>query len=75
MTKNVLFIVSPILVENFCLNEQDVMVGGPSNVKSPRIEKSVLERMRASLKEQGCHADITDITDITGHYLAVTDIT
>ena len=45
-------IVSPISVESFCLDEQDVMVGGPSNAKSPRIEKSVLERMRASLKEE-----------------------
>ena len=44
--------VSPIVVENPCLLDQDVSVAGPSKPKSPRIEGSFLESLRASLKEE-----------------------
>ena len=44
--------VSPIVVENPCLLDQDVSVAGPSKPKSPRIEGSFLENLRASLKEE-----------------------
>ena len=45
-------IVSPTLVENAELCQQDVMAAGPSGAKSPRIENGVLESLRASLKEE-----------------------
>ena len=45
-------IVSPVLVENSCPLDQDVVVAGPSKPKSPRVENSVLESLRASLKEE-----------------------
>ena len=32
--------VSPIMVENSCPLDQDVVVAGPSKPKSPRIENS-----------------------------------
>ena len=44
--------VSPIVVENSCLPNQDVSVAGPSKPKSPWIEGSFLESLRASLKEE-----------------------
>ena len=44
--------VSPVLVENSCPLDQDVVVAGPSKPKSPRVENSVLESLRASLKEE-----------------------
>ena len=44
--------VSPIVVENPCCSNQDVGVSGPSRPKSPRIENSFLESLRASLKEE-----------------------
>ena len=44
--------VSPIVVDNSCPLEQDVSVVGPSRPKSPRIENSLLEGLRASLKEE-----------------------
>ena len=44
--------VSPIIVNNSCPLEQDVSVAGPSRPKSPRIEHSLLESFRASLKEE-----------------------
>ena len=43
--------VSPV-VENPCFSEQDVDIAGPSKPKSPRIENSLLESLRASLKEE-----------------------
>ena len=43
---------SPIFVENVDPNDQDVVLAGPSKGKSPRVEKSVLESLRASLKEE-----------------------
>ena len=44
--------VSPIGVENSRSSIQDVEVAGPSRSKSPRIENSSLENLRASLKEK-----------------------
>ena len=44
--------VSPLVVENPCCSNQDVGVSGPSRPKSPRIENSFLESLRASLKEE-----------------------
>ena len=44
--------VSPVLVENPCFLEQDVSTAGPSKPKSPRIENSLQESLRASLKEE-----------------------
>ena len=44
--------VSPIVVENSCSSNQDVELAGPSRPKSPRIENSPLENLRASLKEE-----------------------
>ena len=44
--------VSPIVVENSCSSNQDVELAGPSRPKSPRIENSFLENLRASLKEE-----------------------
>ena len=44
--------VSPIVTENPCSSNQDVEVPGPSRPKSPRIENSLLESLRASLKEE-----------------------
>ena len=44
--------VSPIVVNNSRPLEQDVSVAGPSRPKSPRIENSLLESLRASLKEE-----------------------
>ena len=44
-------IVSPVLVENGGLVEQDVLIANRSHAKSPRVEYSNLESLRASLKE------------------------
>ena len=44
--------VSPIVVENPCSLNQDAEVAGPSRPKSPRVENSFLESLRASLKEE-----------------------
>ena len=44
--------VSPIEMENPCSSNQDVEVAGPSRPKLPRIENSLLENLRASLKEE-----------------------
>ena len=43
-------LVSPIVVENAC--HLNVNIAGPSSLKSPRIEKTFLESLRASLKEE-----------------------
>ena len=45
-------LISPIVVGNLCSLNQDDEVAGPSNPKSPRIENSLLESLRASLKEE-----------------------
>ena len=44
--------VSPVIVNNPCLLDQDVSVAGPSRPKSPRIENSFLENLRACLKKE-----------------------
>ena len=44
--------VSPVIIGNSCPLEQDVSVAGPSNRKSPRVENSLLESLRISLKEE-----------------------
>ena len=43
-------LVSPIILENVGHSEQDASIAGPSNAKSPRVENSLLESLRASLK-------------------------
>ena len=43
---------SPVLVGNVDLSVQDVIAARPSSAKFPRIENSVLEGLRASLKEE-----------------------
>ena len=45
-------LISPIVVGNPCSSNQDDEVAGPSIPKSPRIENSLLESLRASLKEE-----------------------
>ena len=45
-------LVSPIVVEYSCFLDQDVNIAKPSRPKSPRIENSLLECLRASLKEE-----------------------
>ena len=44
--------VSPINMENSCLLNQNVELADPSRPKSPRVEKSFLESIRSSLKEE-----------------------
>ena len=44
--------ISSIVVENPCSPNQDDEVAGPSKPKSPWIENSLLESLRASLKEE-----------------------
>ena len=43
---------SPVLTENVDPKEQGVKVAGPSEDKSARIENSILENLRESLKEE-----------------------
>ena len=45
-------LISPIVVGNLCSSNQDDEVAGPSKPKSPRIENSLLESLRTSLKEE-----------------------
>ena len=45
-------ISSPILVENGESSDQDASIAGPFSAKTPRIENSVLEGLRVSLKEE-----------------------
>ena len=40
-------LVSPIVVENVCHLGQDASIAGPSSAKSPGIENSFLENLRA----------------------------
>ena len=52
-TENVIeIIVSPVSGGGVASSEQDVLVAGPSKAKSPRIDGSLLEDLRASLKEE-----------------------
>ena len=44
--------ISPMIGENSCPLDQDVGIAGPSEPKSPRIENSLLESLRISLKEE-----------------------
>ena len=44
--------VSPVLADNSCLLDHDADIAGPSRPKSPRVENSFLESLRASLKEE-----------------------
>ena len=41
-------IIPTTLQVNTDLNQQDILIAGPSSAKSPRIENSVLEELRAS---------------------------
>ena len=43
---------SPVVVENSCPLDQEVSVAGSSKPKSPRIDGSFLESLRASLKDE-----------------------
>ena len=43
--------ISPIIIENSRPLDQDVELAGPSRPKSPRVENSLLESLRSSLKE------------------------
>ena len=43
---------SPIIVENVCHLGQDGSSAGPSSAKSARVKNSLLESLRASLKEE-----------------------
>ena len=45
-------LISPIVEGNPCPLNQDDEVAGPSKPKSPRIENSLFESLRASLKEE-----------------------
>ena len=50
-------IIPTSLQVNTDLSEQNTLIAGPSSAKSPRIEKSALEELRASLKD-GITSDI-----------------
>ena len=45
-------LISPIVVGNPCSLNQDDEIAGPSKPKSPRIENSLFESLRTSLKEE-----------------------
>ena len=45
-------LISPVLMESGVQADQDAMVVGPSDGKSPRIENNALEGLRASLKDE-----------------------
>ena len=45
-------LVTPVLVHIVDLSEQNVMIAGTSITNSPRVENSVLESLRASLKKE-----------------------
>ena len=46
------YLVSPIVTGNNNSVDQDVGSPGPSRAKSPRVESSVLESLRISLKDE-----------------------
>ena len=45
-------LISPVVVENSGFLVQDALVARPSNAKSPRIENSALDWLRASLRKE-----------------------
>ena len=45
-------LISPVLVGNEILVDQDVMIAGPSSAKSPRIKQGIFENLRDSLKDE-----------------------
>ena len=45
-------LVSPMILENVCHPEQDGSIAGPSSANFPRVENSLLESLRASLKQE-----------------------
>ena len=45
-------LISPVLSEDDTCVAQDVQEAGPSNPESPRIENSIIERLRISLKDE-----------------------
>ena len=45
-------LISPIIVGNVCDPDQDVSISGPPRPKDARIENSLLESLRATLKEE-----------------------
>ena len=45
-------LISTVLIENVDVGEQDVMMASPSRSKSPMVEKSKLDNVRMSLKEE-----------------------
>ena len=45
-------LVSPIALENGCQLDQDACIASPSRAKSPMVENSFLESLRAFLKEE-----------------------
>ena len=48
-------LISPVVIGNSGLPDQEVLVAGPSSAKSPRIariEHSVLENLRTSLEQE-----------------------
>ena len=45
-------LISPVLSENDTCVVQDVQVAGSSNQRSPRIQNSIIENLRISLKNE-----------------------
>ena len=45
-------LVSPKTLKNVGHSEQDASIAGPSSTKSPRVDNSLLENLRASLKDE-----------------------
>ena len=45
-------LVSPLVVENVCHLGKDASIAEPSSAKSPTIERSFLESLRASWEEE-----------------------
>ena len=45
-------LTSPVVVGSEVQANQDILIAGTSNNKSPRIENSTLESLRASLKDK-----------------------
>ena len=46
------YLVSPSVTENNHSFDQDVSFPGPSRAKSPRVESSILETLRTTLKDE-----------------------
>ena len=45
-------LISPVLARDEIQTDQNILVAGPSCVKSPRVKNSALESLRASLKDE-----------------------